>query len=113
MTFCVIHIYIYIYTYARGAKFADASCLWVIGHVENYVFALVICTCLSIVICLDNSMFDGRFFDRLHKLRYNMYSSLASILDMFIFPVFFAFFVSTYSFLFEKKRKIIGKRQSK
>ena len=32
-----------------------------------------------------------------------MYSSLASILDMFIFPVFFAFFVSTYSFLFEKK----------
>jgi hypothetical protein len=106
-------LYIYIYTYARGAKFADASCLWVIGHVENYVFALVICTCLSIVICLDNSMFDGRFFDRLHKLRYNKYSSLASILDMFIFPVFFAFFVSTYSFLFEKKRKIIGKRQSK
>ena len=32
-----------------------------------------------------------------------MYSSLASILDMFIFPVFFAFFDSTYSFLFEKE----------
>ena len=59
---CYTYTYIYIYTYARGAKFADASCLWVIGHVENYVFALVICTCLSIVICLDNSMFDGRFF---------------------------------------------------
>ena len=37
-----IYIHIYIYIHARGAKFSDTSCLWLIGHVENGVFPVVI-----------------------------------------------------------------------
>ena len=68
-----------IYIYARGAKFSDTSCFWVIGHFENCVLAVVICTFLSIVFCLD-LMFDGRFFCvRLHKLKYKMRFSLVPL----------------------------------
>ena len=31
-------LYICVYIYARGAKFSDTSCLWVIGHVEKWCF---------------------------------------------------------------------------
>ena len=93
--------YIYIYIHVRGAKFSDSSCLWAIGNVENCVFAVVICTFLSIVICLDNLMFDGRTCFRPFELKYKMYK-------MFIFPVFLRFlFYHIHSHL--KK----GKRQSK
>ena len=37
-------LYVIQYMYARGAKFSDTSCLWVIGNVKNRVFAVVICT---------------------------------------------------------------------
>ena len=56
------------------------------------------------------------FFFRPFKLKYKMYSSLMplSILELFIFPVFFfALYVLTCSCLYEKITRFIGKRQSK
>ena len=72
-------LYVIQYMYARGAKFSDTSCLWVIGNVKNRVFTVVICTFLSIVICLANLMFDARSFFRPFKLKYKMYFSLVPL----------------------------------
>ena len=101
--------------YARGAKFSDMSCLWVIGNVKNRVFAVVICTFLSIVICLANLMFDARSFFRPFKLKYKMYFSLVP-LSLNCWFSLFCFCVSCFSifiFKWNTSAKFIGKRQSK
>ena len=83
-TYLPIYLSIYLHTYARDAKFSDTSCLWLSGNVENCVFAVVICTFLSTVYCLENYMFDGRCFFCPFKFKYKMHSLCigASILEL-------------------------------
>ena len=69
-----------------------------IGNVENCV---VICTFLSIVICLDNLMFDGRTCFRPFELKYKMY-------EMFIFPVFLCFLFYHIHFHLKKVQNSLG-----
>ena len=102
----VIYIYNYIYIHARGAKFSDTSCLWVIGHVENCVFPEVTCTFLSIVICLDNLMFDGRFFFRPFKFKYKKYSSLVLLSWNCQFFLFLCFNIFIYIYIYMCMKKV-------
>ena len=87
-------IYLSIYLYTRQGtqvlRYVTSLYAW-LQYVQNCGFAVVICSFLSIWICLGNFMIDGHFFFRPLKLNYNMYPSLGPL------------FVLTYPLVYEKK----------
>ena len=86
----------------RDAKFSNASCLCLSGHVESCVLAVVNCTFLNIrCIVLTTSCSMDDFLSVQVEVQNALFIG-AYILDTFMFPAFFCvFYQSCYSYMYE------------
>ena len=90
----------------RDAKFSNASCLCLSGHVESCVLAVVNCTFLNIrCIVLTTSCSMDDFLSVQVEVQNALFIG-AYILDTFMFPAFFVCFTNHVIVICTKQCKI-------